>query len=239
MRRAYVGIKAEPGYRQSAFASGLRACGYEVAFGPPKSFDPDTVFVSWNRYFENHDFCTKLEKAGGVCLIAENGYVNGRHDGGDYYALAIGGHNGSGRWYVGGPERWDALGVELKPWRAEGDHILVCPNRNFGRPDMIMPANWARDVKARLQRLTKRPVRVRPHPGNDAPKTPLSADLKGAHCVVIWSSSAGVKALIEGIPVISHSPFWICKRSGVRSRLTRTRRAAAVRRSADAYRNAL
>jgi hypothetical protein len=52
---------------------------------------------------------------------------------------------------------------------------------------------------------------VRPHPGNDAPKTPLSADLKGAHCVVIWSSSAGVKALIEGIPVVSHSPFWICK----------------------------
>lgn len=144
-------------------------------------------------------------------LVAENGYVKGPKDGGDYYALARKAHNGAGEWAEGGPERWDALGVALKPWRTNGGHVLVCPNRPFGMPGLAMPAGWSMDVMRRLSKLTQREIRYRPHPGNDAPKKPLAEDLAGAWAVVIWASSAGVNALVSGIPVICESPWWICK----------------------------
>lgn len=206
-------IRAEPHYRRDAFMAGLRAAGFDARTGPPQGCQSGDVLVMWNRYAENHEIATRFEQQGGTVLVAENGYVRGRHDGGTYYALAIGGHNGSGQWHVGGPERWDSLGVELKAWRATGDHVLVCPNRSFGRPDTIMPYDWPRKVVERLKAVTKRPIRVRPHPGNDKPKVPLDDDLRGAHCVVIWSSSVGVRALIEGIPVVCEAPFWIAKGS--------------------------
>src|SRR6185369_12615873 len=109
--------------------------------------------------------------------------------------------------------RWNALGVELKPWREEGKHVLVCPNRSFGTPGRFMPWAWAEDVAARLRQLTNRPIRIRPHPGNSAPAKPLAEDLADAWCTVIWTSSAGVHSLIAGVPVISEAPAWICRKA--------------------------
>lgn len=219
--KAWIGIREQPHYRRDAFASGLRACGYDVHFGTPTSYEPGMVYVSWNRYDVGHAICTKVEQAGRIALVAENGYIG---PGGvsphgmnprEWYALAIGGHNGQGQWSTGGPERWDALGVDLKPWRADGDHILVCPNRPFGRPGYAMAGNWAEDVAARLRAITKRPVRIRPHPGNDPARKPLAEDLAGAWACVIWSSSAGVQALVAGIPVICEAPAWIVHRAAL------------------------
>lgn len=215
--RAFCLIRAEPHYRRDAFMSGLKAAGYDARTGAPTSVEAGDVVCMWNRYGDNHVLANRVEAAGGIVLVAENGYVG---PGGDsphqtnpreIYALAIGGHNGSGTWRVGGPERWDALGVDLKPWRTDGEHILVCPNRSFGRPDMMMPLGWERDVAARLARFTKRPIRIRPHPGNGAHAKPLAADLRDAWACVIWSSSAGVQALIAGVPVIYEAPHWICE----------------------------
>lgn len=211
MKRAYIGIRAEPHYRRDAFAAGLRACGYDVRFGPPQTYDVDTVYVSWNRYAEHHDYCTRLERAGGTCLVAENGYIGTDVDGRQFYALARHAHNGAGQWPSGGPERWDALGVDLKPWRADGGHILVAPNRTFGMPGLAMPLDWPARVVRHLREVTKREIRVRPHPGNDPPRRPLERDLEGCWAVVIWASSVGVKALIQGVPTIACSPFWIMK----------------------------
>lgn len=215
MKRAYIGLRAELPYRRQAFCDGLAACGYDVKIGAPTQFGPETLFVCWNRYGPTHEVATRVENAGGRVLVCENGYIGGRLDGGDYYAIALGGHNGSGTWRVGGPERWQAHGIELKPWRTDGGHILVAANRSFGRPDMIMPPVWPRDVKARIEKVTKREVRVRLHPGNNPPAVPLERDLEGCHAVVIWSSSVGVKALIAGIPVIAEAPRWIIHKAAL------------------------
>jgi hypothetical protein len=210
---AYVAIRRDPKYRHEAFCSGLRACGYEVRIAEPKSVNPGDVYVIWNRYFGWHETANKVEAAGGKVLVAENGYIHGRHDGGSYYALAVGGHNGSGTWYVGGPERWEALGIELKPWRAEGEHILVAPSRPFGRPDVMMPYEWPQRIIRRLNNLTKRRIINRSHPGDATPNTPLEAHLRNAWACVIWASSVGVRALIEGVPVICDAEKWICKQA--------------------------
>jgi len=173
------------------------------------------VLLIWNRYGQYHDIAKNFERGGGTVIVAENGYLGTDETGNQLYALAIGGHNGSGQWAHGGAERFAALNIELKPWRAEGGHILVCPNRSFGRPDMIMPATWAADVRKRLAKFTHREIRVRPHPGNEKPKKPLADDLANAWAVVVWASSAGVQALVAGIPVVCESPYWICKHAAI------------------------
>lgn len=214
MSRAYSLIRRDPHYRHDAFLSGLAAAGYEVHDAAPTfPVKRGDVLAIWNRYHEREQVADRFEAAGGTVLVAENGYVRGRHDGGDYYALAVHGHNGSGQWHIGGSERWESLGIELKPWRTEGRHILVAPNRPFGMRGTVMPANWADECAKRLRKLTTREVRIRCHPGNGPSSVPLADDLRGAWAVVIWSSSVGVKALIEGVPVICEAPYWVCKRA--------------------------
>lgn len=211
--RAWSLIRPEPHYRRDAFLTGLAAAGYAVTEGPPTfPVKHGDVLAIWNRYHERERIADRFEADGGAVLVAENGYVKGRHDGGTYYALAVHGHNGAGRWHIGGPERWQALGVEVKPWRCRDDgHILVAPNRPFGMRGFAMPAGWGERTADELRRGTRRQVRLRTHPGNGRPAVPLADDLRGAHCVVIWSSSVGVRALIDGVPVICAAPAWICK----------------------------
>lgn len=209
--RAYCLIRDEPVYRTQAFCSGLKKVGFEVSRGFPNKGAPGDVLLLWNRYAERHDLATRFESEGGTVLVAENAFLGVDRSDRRRYAMAQGAHNGAGFWHVGGPERWAQLGIDLKPWRKDGDHILVCPNRSFGMPGFIMPANWVVEMTNRLQRVTSRRIKVRPHPGNNLPKVPLAEDLKNAWAVVIWSSSAGVDALVAGIPVYCEAPWWICK----------------------------
>lgn len=213
---AYNLTRKEIHYRHDAFSAGLRAVGYEVSGGHPVG-RPGDVLLIWNRYASYHEIATRFEAGGGQVIVAENGYLG---PGGisphamnprQWYALGRGAHNDSTAIPSGGPERWNALGIDLQPWRTDGGHILVCPNRSFGMPDRMMPPTWPEKTAERLRKLTKRQIRVRPHPGNSPAKKPLAEDLAGAWACVIWSSSAGVHALVAGIPVICEAPFWICR----------------------------
>jgi hypothetical protein len=212
---AYNLTRKEIHYRHDAFSAGLEAAGFAVRdqVGRPQAGD---VLLIWNRYGAMHDIATQFELQGGIVLVAENGYVG---PGGisphsmnprSIFALARGAHNGAGRWSVG-EARFHALGVTLKAWRKTGEHVLVCPNRSFGKPGMIMPREWAHDVCKALAASTKREIRLRPHPGNSPPSIPLADDLRGAWAVVIWASSAGVHALLAGVPVFQFAPHWICE----------------------------
>lgn len=214
---AYCLIRPQPHYRHDAFVAGLKAAGYVVNTGACGPGKPGDVLVIWNRYGSNEVLADRFEAEGGTVLVAENGYLGRDAEGRQHYAIARHGHNGSGQWPEGGPERWTRLGVELQPWRANGEHILLCPNRPFGMRGFEMPVHWVRDTVEALRRHTKRPIRVRPHPGNwqqqapQAPQVPLADDLANAWAAVIWASSAGVHALVAGIPVWCTAPWWICK----------------------------
>lgn len=216
-------LRKMPWYRYEAFESGLRAVGADVVASQPARLNANTIVLMWNRYAQLHELACRVEAAGGMVLVAENGYIG---EGGvspkfdvhphgpkasSYYALSIGYHNGGGRYFQGAERRWPRLGIEVKPWRQDGEYVLVCPNRSFGPPERTMRADWADATALWLSRHSKYPVRVRRHPGNVAPKHPLSADLAGARAVYIWSSTVGVHALVEGIPVFVAGPQWIMK----------------------------
>jgi hypothetical protein len=217
MRRAYCLVREAPVYRAHAFRAGLAAAGFHVSTDVPGVINPGDVLVTWNRYMDRHELAKRFEAAGGIVLVAENGYIlpggGSPHEQSprESFALARSYHNDETVIPPGDASRWDALHVELKPWREDGRHILVCPNRSFGTPGRFMPIGWAENVAARLRAITKREIRVRPHPQNSPPVKPLADDLAGAWATVIWTSSAGVHSLVAGVPVICEAPFWICK----------------------------
>lgn len=210
-------IRKDPCYRHDAFLNGLRKAGYSVTTsGHPKA--PEDLLVIWNRYGGAEIMANTWEREGGTVLVCENGYIGQDKNGHQLYAISAHGHNGSGWWVHLGSDRFSALGVELKPWKepTENGHLLICGQRGIGTKLMASPSNWHDQAAKKLRMLTKRPVKIRLHPGNQPAKTKLDADLEGAHACVIWSSSSGVKALANGYPVFFDAPHWICSMAGHR-----------------------
>lgn len=213
MKRAMCLIRAEPHYRKEAFITGLRKAGYMI-IEKGMADGPTDVLVIWNRYGANGSMADIWERNGGTVFVAENGYLGADPNGIQYYAVSVRGHNGSGHWPLGGRERFEALHVNLEPWKKQEGYSLVCGQRGIGSPLMASPPDWHKKVETRLKALEKnQPIKIRLHPGNHhAPSVipSLKADLEQARDCVIWSSSSGVKALAMGYPVRYDAPHWIC-----------------------------
>jgi hypothetical protein len=111
------------------------------------------------------------------------------------------------------------LGLELSPWRDQGQHVLVCLQRDGGwsmkGTDM---SAWATQTVQRLRGLTTRPIVIRPHPKHQidlkaltnlsgvtqsTPGRSLQQDLAGAWAAVFCNSSSSVAAALAGIPVFA------------------------------------
>jgi len=212
-------LRQDTHYRSDAFSAGLKKLGYEVrATDTGVKVGPQSLLVLWNRKTGREDrLATAWERCGAKVLIAENGYIGKDANGHQYYAMAMNGHNGSGRWHIGDEDRLAKLGIELKPWQNNSGHILICGQRGIGSPSMASPPAWHIEV---LKHLKKRgspyELRLRNHPGNNAPQVPLEKDLTGASGCLVWSSSSGVRALAMGIPVCYAAPHWVCARAAVR-----------------------
>jgi hypothetical protein len=217
VKRALVTLKPTPHYRREAFEAGLRAAGFDVVKRLDKP-EPGDVLCTWNLTGSLEQLADTFRRRGGQVIVTENGYLTppGRPG---MYAVSLGGHCGAGSFPVGGPERWQALGITPKPWRIEGKHILVVGQRGIGSRAMASPHAWHQKIAAKLQTVTRRRIVVRPHPGAHGRGRPLADDLRDAHAVVVWSSSVGVHALIEGIPTYFAAPHWIC--AGAAHRLER------------------
>jgi hypothetical protein len=217
VRIAILTIRREPFYRRDAFEKMLQRHGYIIPHGWP-NFAPNSkadLLVLWNKK-RGHDEseADRWERQGGTVLVVENGYLQKIDK--TYYAISVHGHNGSGWFPIGGENRFSKLGFELKPWHERvggntGTHILVCGQRGIGSSLMASPQGWAEKHCTRLEAANLK-FKFRPHPGNFAPKVPLEQDLAKAHACHIWSSGAGVRALVEGVEVKHHAPHWICDR---------------------------
>jgi len=197
------------------------------------------VVCTWNLHsFNAWQAHLRARAAGCPTLVFEEAYTR-RLCAEPHFAVAIDGHNGAGRWFPGGAERWHRLGIAVKPWRpsfaplrplggvstlrscraaATGDrsegrpdrrHVLVCAARGMGCPAMREPRGWVEEVCRRLARLTTRPIKLRRHPGKGYLLRPLECDLEDAWAVVVWASNSATHALLAGIPVFHEAPHII------------------------------
>lgn len=210
MKRALVAIKASPHYRRDAFETGLKRLGYTITHNihDPR---PGDAFITWNLTGVER-LADRFRHAGAAVVVTENAYVSPPGTA-SMYALSRDGHCGAGRFPApSDSSRLEALGVNLQPWRSDGKHILVAMQRGIGSREMASPHDWHNKVAAKIQTMTKRPVKIRQHPGNKAHSRgpALADDLRNAWAVVVWSSTVGVHALAAGVPVFYAAPHWIC-----------------------------
>lgn len=209
MPSAAILLRPDPAFRIEAFEEGLSAAGFSITRKPKDSPTSDDVLVSWNRFHQSDRVARRYEAAGARVVIAENGYFGREWRDGVWYAVAIGHHNGAGRWTAEGPCRWEGLGVDLKPWRTDGQEIVVLAQRGIGHRLVREPSGWSNTVAGALKQRTRRKVRIRRHPGRYPAKVPLADDLKDVWAAVTWGSSAGIEALRLGVPVFYGFPMWI------------------------------
>lgn len=112
------------------------------------------------------------------------------------------------------PRRWESYGIELKPWRRQGRHIIVAGSseKYHEFKGLEHPTTYAQRIVRELRRYTDRPILYRPKPGRRAaaqiPDTEFAGDrylepyLEGAHALVTHGSNACCDALVDGVPSI-------------------------------------
>lgn len=125
------------------------------------------------------------------------------------------------------PARWEQikhdLNMDIKPWRADGKHILICLQRNGGwSMKGLDVVQFFRDTVYKIRMHSKRPILVRTHPGDKkaniyiknltgpdvkvSVNTTLLDDLQNAWATVVYNSSPSVASVIEGIPTFVLDP---------------------------------
>lgn len=108
-------------------------------------------------------------------------------------------------------DRFRKLGIEIKPWRDSGRHILIIGMSGKGAvAEGFQPQMWERRTIDQLRRLTKRPLIYRPKPNwigaRPLPNAefqrdvPLEEALKDCHAVVCYHSNVAVDAILSGVP---------------------------------------
>jgi hypothetical protein len=134
------------------------------------------------------------------------------------------------------PSRWKKistdLNISLKDYKANGNHILLCLQRNGGWSMKDYDVQeWALATINEIRKYSDRPIIIRGHPGDKAAKEYLDPrstkcrlknlhnvsfsdfnrsllqDLKNAWAVVNHNSSPVVGAAIEGYPIFVTDPI--------------------------------
>jgi len=119
-------------------------------------------------------------------------------------------------------DRADLLGLSLKPWRDNGEYILICGQHDKSLQWQNMPrmSNWFLNTYDEIRRHTDRPIIFRPHPRCRLPhierglkyvyrqepvKIGGSYDdfdmgFNDIHATISWSSNPGIHSIIDGVP---------------------------------------
>jgi len=172
------------------------------------------------------------EAAGKPAWCLERGFLLDREE---WSSLAIGGFCASGDFRAEGmpPDRWIRMGVELQPWRTEGNYILLCGQVPWDAQveggDHIA---WLEETAREIRKHTDREIWFRPHPkayrrghpyeelseefreivglrpGSEIREAgiPFEEDLAGAHAVVCYNSNVATLATVAGVPVFTGAP---------------------------------
>jgi hypothetical protein len=118
--------------------------------------------------------------------------------------------------------RANSLGLVLKPWRSDGEFILICGqhDKSLQWQDMPRMSQWTMDIIEQVQEYTDMPIVFRPHPRcrlehiehqyknvyRDEPRKIIDTyddynlNFSKVHAVINWSSNPGPQAILAGIP---------------------------------------
>ena len=207
-----------------AFDHSLVAAGHDVLYNDINA-DVNVIWsVLWNGRMARNEAIWNQTKP--VIVLEVGGIKRG--------TTWKGGLNGINSDAYCGPDsnnsdRHRLLGLSLKPWRTDGEYILLCGQHDKSLQWQGMPpmSNWFLDTYDEIRKHTQRPIIFRPHPRCRLPEierglrhvyrqeprhvngTYDSFDMgfNDIHCTISYSSNPGIHSIIEGVPafVSTHS----------------------------------
>jgi hypothetical protein len=118
-------------------------------------------------------------------------------------------------------DRANQLGINLRPWRTQGEHILICLQHTKSEQWKELPPleQYIQNTVAEIRRHSERKIIIRSHPRCLIQQTPklknveyeipkqiensyddFDLNFANAWAVVSWSSNPGIHAVLNGIP---------------------------------------
>jgi hypothetical protein len=168
-----------------------------VVFGVYKSKVP----ISWPRgeVYRAH------RGDGSDVVVLETGYIKRGDSPSHYYAAGLNGLNGRADFKnKNSPSgRFLELGVEVKPWREAGKHVVLCGQVPWDASvDHLDYPKWLEETQRKLSTSCGRKIVYKEHPCIEV-GPPLETFLKDAWACVTLNSNSAVEAAIAGVPVIA------------------------------------
>lgn len=217
----YGALNSKPVF--DAFRHSLIQAGHTVHNNRPDA-DVDVIWsVLWSgRMLTNKSIWDAAQAQGKPVIVLEvGGIVRGTT-----WKVGLNGINKNSFFIKDSTSaRADSLGLTLKSWRTQGDHILVCGQHDHSLQWQGMPNinQWTIETVKEIKKYTDRKIVIRPHPRcsitavdhqfkNVIKQTPARRagsyddyDMRfdNAHAVVSWSSNPGIRAAINGYPIFT------------------------------------
>ena len=223
----YGALNSKPIFE--AFAKSVTDAGHTVIYNEPyrvmshyENYDIAVIWsVLWNgRMAQNKTVWEQNRLLDRPVIVLEVGGIKR----GTTWKVGLNGINKDA--YFGnatrGSNRAERFGLELKPWRTEGEYILICGQHDKSLQWEGMPpmSQWVQKTITEIQQYTNRPIIFRPHPRCPLPhiehefKNVLRQDprkLTGTYddfdmkfdniwATVSWSSNPGIHSIINGVP---------------------------------------
>lgn len=218
----YGALNSRPVF--DAFANSLVDSGHTVVYND-SSADIDVIWsVLWHGRMARNKTIWENKKP---TIVLEVGGINR----GTTWKVGLNGINRDA--YFGEQDndrsRADLLGLVCKPWRSNGDFILICGQHDKSLQWQNMPrmSTWFLETYDEIRKHTERPIVFRPHPRcrlehierglknvhrQEPVKIGGSYDdfdmgFDNVHCTISYSSNPGIHSILDGIPafVSTHS----------------------------------
>jgi hypothetical protein len=204
-----------------AFTRGAKSLGHDVAWNDPVS-DVDVIWsVLWNgRMAPNKNIWERNLAQSKPTLVLEVGGIKR----GTTWKVGLNGINRDAYFGPGDNDstRSSSLGLSVKPWRTNGEFILIAGQHEKSEQWRNQPrmSRWVMETIESIQAHTDRPILFRPHPRcrldaietqyknvyrQDPRQLPGTYDdfdinFKNVYCTVSWTSNPGIHSVINGIP---------------------------------------
>lgn len=214
----YGALNSKPIF--DAFANSLNNNGHNVAYNDTSA----DINVIWSVLFNGRMAGNKAvwEQQKPTIVLEVGGIKRGTT-----WKVGLNGINRDAYFGPSGnsSDRVRLLGLQVKPWKYDGEYILIAGqhDKSLQWKDMPSMATWVHDTITFIRAQTDRPIIFRPHPRCPLPaieydfknvKRQTPKQIKNTYddfdmqfdniwATVSWSSNPGVHSIINGVPAFT------------------------------------
>jgi len=221
LRTAYGALNSKPVF--DAFRTGALSLGHDCIDNGDDGIDVIWSVLFNGRMASNQNIWQRNQEQNKPTIVLEVGGIKR----GTTWKVGLNGINRDGYFCPNNNsnDRARSLGLELKPWKYDGEYILIAGqhDKSLQWKDMQSMSQWVSDTIQFIRAQTSRPIIFRPHPRCTLPaiehefknvkrQNPkqiqntyddFDMQFNNIWATVSWSSNPGIHSIINGVPAFT------------------------------------